>query len=133
MTENHYIDRDDVLGQITAQWTTRHPDYAERKRELKKRLAELSHRLDAIQDAGHPMACSEQRLLEAGWLLNYRDDWDYARARLDALEASLAETGQKPLSQGRTALGATGAARRLIASWSPRSTRCSCLRSRPAR
>ncbi len=100
MSENPFIDRDDVLGEIAAQWTARHADYAENRRKLKKRLGDLEAQLLGKQDAQHPMACSEQILLEAGWLLNYRDDWEHAKKRLDTLEASLGNTNQPALSQG---------------------------------
>ena len=100
MSENPYIDRDDVLSQIADRFTARHTDYADQRRTRKKRLGDLEKQLAAKQDARHPMACSEQILLEAGWLLNYSDDWPRADKRLDALERSLADTGQPPLSQG---------------------------------
>ncbi len=94
MAINPFVDREDVLTQIRAAFTTRDAHYAERRAELKKRLAPLAARLEQLQAIGHPMICADQIRLEAQWLLNYRCDWNRASRRIDELEKSLTETEQ---------------------------------------
>jgi hypothetical protein len=91
---NPFIDRDDVIKQITSEFSVRDSTYPGRKSEMKAQLAPLENRLTTLQASGHPMDCAEQILLEAHWLINYRDDWTAAQERLGALAKSLDNVDQ---------------------------------------
>jgi hypothetical protein len=91
---NPFIDREDVLAEIRAAFSGRDPQYSDLRKKLKDRLGPLQEKVEALQATGHAMVCSEQILLEAQWLVNYRDDWSRAAQRIDAAETSIGNIDQ---------------------------------------
>lgn len=64
------------------------PNYAANRLVYGERMDALTARLIARQKEGGELACSDQMLIEARWLLEHTTDW----ARLDAQLARLAES-----------------------------------------
>ena len=66
------------------------PNYIVTRSVYANRLKALTTQLIALQKQGKDMACSDQMLVEARWLLEHTTDW----ARLDAQLAKLARSLQ---------------------------------------
>jgi hypothetical protein len=66
------------------------PNYIVTRSAYAKRLKALTTQLIALQKQGKDMACSDQMLVEARWLLEHTTDW----ARLDTQLAKLARSLQ---------------------------------------
>jgi hypothetical protein len=88
---NPYIDRDDLLSQIFAEFTAIDPNYPKSRGDLLSALDGPAKEVAARQQAGRPAACANQIVLEVQWLANYWMDWDRAKRRLAALERALSQ------------------------------------------
>jgi hypothetical protein len=92
---NPYLDREDILRRIRAAFSARDRAYTWERNRLAGVLKPLGDKLERLQAEGHAMICAEQILLEAQWLVNYRDEWPRAARRIRDLERSL-ENGDQP-------------------------------------
>lgn len=70
------------------------PNYVVARARYADRLKPLTARLVALQEQGKGMACSEQILIEARWLLEHTTDWARLDAQLGRLAQSLQSTDQ---------------------------------------
>ncbi len=80
----------DILQKINADWLFRDPGRDLKRDTLWARLTPISNRIDARSQPVSTLISAE-----AGWLLNYTEDWPRANAIIDALEASLEESPQE--------------------------------------
>src|SRR5476649_38865 len=97
------VSKKDILALINKDWKTRDQGYDLKKAALEARLKDLNTK---FQEDKRPV--SFQMSLEAGWLLNYTDDWPRLSAALDRLEASLAETASPLTPAAQCADGSWG-------------------------
>ncbi len=70
------------------------PSYIVTRTGYFDRLKQLTAQLVALQKQGKGMACSEQILIEARWLLEHTTDWTRLDAQLGKLAESLQNTDQ---------------------------------------
>ncbi len=85
-----YINRDEVIAQLNAEFAIVDPCYVDVKRTMGRELAHLSEKILDIQKGDNiPLFRSEQILDEATWLLRYTADWNRLHRRIHELRMSL--------------------------------------------
>ena len=104
--ENPYIDRDDLLGLIRAEFVAygngHGQDYKKLRSDLLGKLKEPGDIITRRQHDGKPAACAYQIWLELGWLAKYCTDWDKADARLADLTKVMANLDQDQIDPSQS-------------------------------
>ena len=95
----HLFGRHEVRGLIQDDWKRYDARHLEIRAGFQRGFFRLAKRLDDLQGQRHPMPCSEDLLLEAKWLLNYRADWTRLSRLLVLLEDSLKQHDQPARTQ----------------------------------
>jgi hypothetical protein len=107
--ENPYIDRDDLLSLIRAEFVA-HGNAQDPKQDYKAQRKALTDQLkgpgDIIakrQHEGKAAACAYQILLELGWLAKYCTDWKTADDRMIALNEAMANIDKDEVKPSQSA------------------------------
>lgn len=105
---NQFITRKDLLDRIGAAFADRDAQYQEKRTRYNKQCKALQEQIKALVNAGRPMACSQQKLAEAIWLVHYTDDWTRAAQQIAETAASLDDPNQShlPTQDGHGSWGA---------------------------
>lgn len=107
-TQNPYIDRDDLLTMIRAEFVAygnaHGQDYKKLRSDLLAKLAGPGNIIAQRQHDGKPAACAYQIWLELGWLAKYCTDWDKADARLGDLTKAMATIDQDRVDPPQSAI-----------------------------
>lgn len=108
-TDGHrHILLSDIQKMIEREFERNDPKYTATKSKFAKRLEVLTTQLVALENQGENMACSDQILIEARWLLDHTTDWARLDAALDRLTRSLRDTNQEAANQQSPEDGAWG-------------------------
>jgi hypothetical protein len=83
------ITRDDLLKRIASSFERHGTGYADTKRAYNAQCGELQRQIKTRQDQGSSMACSQQQLSEAVWLVHYTDDWKRVDEQLARVKAGI--------------------------------------------
>jgi len=114
-----FVHRRDMLPLLTEESEKVDPDVVANRKSRKDALGSLWEEVKSLQKKGHPMARTEQIVLEAKWLINYTLDWKAADERLAEARESMADLNQDVLEQGEDGAFDGGACKALYRKLEP--------------
>ena len=103
------VEVSEIATMIARDFERNDPNYIATKSNFAKKLGLVTTQLITLQNQDQNMACSDQLLIEARWLLQHTTDWGRLDAQLGKLTQSLRETNQHWANRQSPEDGAWGA------------------------